>query len=347
VKDSVGICTHYRRHEATYHAIQVASWASLKGLDVSMVGMLGPPKTRVGSEWDDKVVHIDRRSPPFTEWAKRHSSIVWTYTPHHSQIEICSALGVRSIVIPLWHELADCDIYPLMRCTAVIAATDTQACFFSRRLNLANVRHAPWDTGQPLLAKRRPINCVIGLPLFDGMSRRTEMTVFEVLDRTLAAFGWVKFRIAVSATVVANFVKRRMFALQAKFPGRVSVDRSPDYDVRPTWLAACDLCLWPVCAENNGMIPLTSRMSGTPVVAFDIAPLSDVVPLGSGRLVKTPVSYEELCLPVAQPDYSALEGALWSIIESPNAIREMQAHVQFDAADRAAAFNQVMSEVLG
>lgn len=340
----LGICSRYRRHEATYLAVQLAEFADRRGEAVSIVSPEAETHP-IGCRWDTQV------SPRllFTEWAARQKVVLWTHAPHVEQVVHARKVGCRTVIVPLWHELRMEQRAALEAADRVVVGGHSQWSYFRFAWNLRNVTTVAWDTGQPRLRKSSdaPLRTIrIGLPLFDRAVRRTEATLLHIIERTLHTFREVSFAVAYQPSAAAGFVRRRLSRLRQRFSDRLTLSHSPAYHDRPLWLAENDLTLWPMHVENTGLVPLTSILSGTPVLAFGVPPLSDWLGPAQGRLVPTPTTCNTMQLPIATPDYGALEQALWALIASPQRLRRLRTEVVDGERGRSSDFAGIMTELI-
>ena len=341
----LGICTRYMRHEAAFAALRVADFVNGYGGDVSIYTPTARPSL-LDPRRDAKCCRSSEVS--FTRWAARQTHILWTHIPHIEQLQWAKQQRIRTSILVLWHELI-----PAHR--AVLAAADHVICPSSaclellRRVGLRNCVYVPWDGGQPL--HRKPaayrIACPrVLLPLWDGGPRRTEMTLVDVVGRTLRQQPACEITLACNTSVLRAAAMRRFMGLTRMFPGRFTVCRNVHPWERFKLFQAHDLTLYPSHGENTGLTAIQSVELGTPVLGFHFRPLYEVVLPPHSVGVHCREEIGSCGVPFAIPNYDSLEQSLHQLLQDTDYLRELQRMTLPAANWRRTEFTKSLLSVL-
>lgn len=326
----LGICTRYLRHEATYAAIRLATAARRLGFDVSIYGMNDNIPT-VDSYWDSRVV-----SPgiaEYTQWANQQSHIIWTHIPHIEQFYWTIDKQKKTTILLLWNESCIYDgASDTTEVMSIMASVDklicpSDACYNTYVNTFSNCWALPWDCGYPLYqhpSRDKIESPNILLPLWDGASRRMEMTVLQLVANTLHEFNNVRFTIPYDRKATHVNAIRRLRELRKCFGDRVHIPHNVAPERRFIYYQQHDLTLYPSQHENIGINLLTSLEMGTPVLAFNAAPVDEIVDDTNGVCVRCYQETHNSTLGRIIPNYEMLQIKLFDLLRDTATLCQKQ-----------------------
>lgn len=339
----LGIYTRYQYHEATHVAIRLANWALEHGYEASIY----PTTTKrlvIDSRWDS--VANAQRGRRFTDWARAQTTVIWTHVPPIEQIAWCKRQGIHTVFFPLWHEMLSSDRESIGAFDAVLAPSRAVAQLLTRRWNAHRAYAAPWDIGLPFTMKdaRHRINQQwLLLPFYDNEPQKSEMTAVEIAGRALARYHNTVLTVMYNSSSLGSPAKRRLARFERFFGDRVRLLRSVPVERRPFVFRCHDLTLWPTHAENTGMTGLLSMTMGTPVIAFEGAPLDDMLSSNNGLPISCGQAMDEGGVPSIIPDYAAFEEGLYSLLDNHDYLHRLQQTVNHGLQERRGRFNSGMA----
>lgn len=340
----LGICTRYVRHEANYAGIRLANMARQLGIDVSIYNV-GTNTPDVDPQWDKRVVTSDITTYP--AWARKQTHILWTHTPDMLQFEWTLMNQIKTSVMILLHratmfgsddEITDA-VYVMAHADKLICPSD--ACYKSYAESFTNCWYLPLDYGNPLYTHDadKPIDAPrILLPLWDGASRRMEMTALQLVVNTLHEFQKVTITIPYDRKVTHASVVRRLRTIQQCFPGRVTLAHSVRPSARFTYYQSHDLTLYPTQHETLALNILASLEMGTPVVAFNAMPVSEILDDDNGVCVRCFTDVHSNAYGSVVPNYDMLQLQLFTLLRDTTTLQRKQRAAYAKACARRQLF---------
>jgi len=342
----IGICTRYSRHEATYAAIRLANWASMRGQDVSLFTMTERPGG-ISPIWDKRVI-VNQRDMLFADWVQTCDKVIWTTTPPVAQIEWVKQQRKLAYLLVLWHELTVDDRPAMVAATRCICPSVASADLL-RNWGLRNVTAVPWDCGEPVFTKPSQYQVKtpnILLPLYDGNARRTELTAIELVGRAMYRNPDVTFTVAYNSSTIASCGSRRLRQLKRAFKGRLTLQKGIAPRDHPLLYQRHDLTLWPTHYESTCMIGLMSVTMGTPVLAFGFRPTLEVLHDMNAIIVRTNGEQtNDMGCPRVVPDYAMMDDLLNQAIADPEYLQELHKTVLRGVLERRSLFDHQLSQV--
>ncbi len=342
----LGIVTQYRRHEATYIAITLANWARSRGIDVSIFSPL-QRCSDISRHWDAAVRTNGRTR--FTDWAQQQDKLIFMQCPSHEQVTWCRTNHIWVTIYSIWHEIDNDDQRAYKAADLVLAPTQTATNYLRSRWQLSRCLHLPLDLGQPFVLKeprRQAKQRSLLLPLFDGVARRFEMTVLEVVARLLETFDDIRFAAAYTSSTLAPHAYSKLRQLSLRYRGRVDLLPRVDFNERPLLFQRHDLTLWPTVAESTGYWGLMSMCQGTPVACFQYTPVSEFVNENNSISLPCRQGFTDMGVPVADPDYSKWEDHLHAALKTPELLRMLQQSVHCGLDQRRATFQETLQRAI-
>jgi glycosyltransferase involved in cell wall biosynthesis len=336
----VGIYTHYAHCDQAYFAVRLVEYLRTKGAAFDIYSDNSPGRLRL--PYDNVVKH--KSVVKYTHWARDCSTIVWTHVPRVEQLDYAHRYGIRTIVVPMWQELAKPFKKALKRADSVVALTDASRELYTDIYRLGNVTLIPFDAGLPLTKKDAPVNerkIRLFLPWFDRNARCSSSALLSVLSFLLERMPEAHLTVAVNSSRFGPAVARFFERLGERTDNRVVLLRNVPFVKRPSLFANADLTIWPAECDNYGYCALTSLASGTPVLSMGVPPHAEYLYQGvNSIMVKTKADYDDNGVPHAVPDYGMFSAALQELIAEPWHINAMQKKVTMNLAARRATFER-------
>lgn len=342
----LGIYSRYQSHEASYAALQLADWAVARGHDVSIFSD-DKPQTRLHPTWDRVVQHAGPRG--YTAWLENLDAVLWTHCPIAEQVTCANRRGLRTIVMPFWHELRSDDRKALRQAQFVVVPSRAAADLVGARWQLKRCWAALWDPGLPFTLKndmQHPERIKLLLPLFDHYPRVIDAACPKLLQRLMEYIDCVDLTVPFTPAQLSAAGLRQLKAFSRSFPGRVTLLKSVPLQRRPLLYAQHDLTIWPTLAENIGLVGLTSIAMGTPVLAFNYPPLSEFLSVKNSVLVPCSGQPESLGRPRIAPDFAAFEQAASQLLHDRQYLGKLQQTVHHNLENRRNIFNDVWMRAL-
>lgn len=335
----LGICTRYSQHEATYAAIRLAELGEQLGHDVSMFAATTSLRP-IGTDWDRRALSL--KTAVFSEWVEKCDYVIWTHVPHIEQIKWLRYRKIRNAIFVLWQELSPEDAPAVRGATTLICPS--RACYDYLKSSSGNAVYAPWDPGLPCYSKCDPSDgCRLLLPLWDGETRRTEMTVLQVLARALR-HGGVSATVAYNASTVGSAARRQLRRLSREFP-QLTLRRSVPYRERPILMQQHDLVIWPTHYESTCMLAVMARTMGTPVIGFRFRPTDEILTDGAVAVAPYAELEDAMGIPTIEPDYNAMDRQLQKYVQCPRHLHELQQQTHTGLQMRRSLFESSLAMI--
>jgi hypothetical protein len=334
---SVGIYTHYAQCDQNYFALRLANYLRDLGESFSIYSDSQPAKLKTA--YDNRV--LSRGKMRYTDWAKKHSAIVWTHVPKIEQVNFAKRNNVLTIVVPMWQDLITPFRRALKNVDHLVAQSTECRDLYQNIYKCRQVTLIPFDTGLPITKKENAINArkiKVFLPWFDRNARCTQSEFLTHLEYVITRMPEIHLTVAISSSKFSPSIAKFFMKLGEK-TGRVTLLRNLKITDRPAIYAAHDLTMFPAECDNYGLCNLTSITCGTPVLTFALSPQTDFVyPDSNGIAVKTTVDYDEHGVPHANPDYERYVSALQTLIAEPWHIDSMSKKVNYNLNSRRKSF---------
>lgn len=344
----IGIHGRYFACEATYAAARLAQWAQSQRHEVTLLSTTDRHMT-LSAVWDELVV--PKFSQRFTDWMAGCDAVVWTHTPAEQQIKWAKKHGAMTIGLALWHELRpkDADVYRLF--DRVLCPSRVCAQLLAKAWRLKNVVAVPWDSGFPLTSKTRSSHATglrVFVPMLDRSPCHMEMTAITSLERLLQQFSELTITIAYMTSQLTSRVVRSISQLVARYKPRVRLVRGPSVAMRPMLFHNHDVTLWLSHAEDIGVVGLQSLSVGTPLIGFQISPITEFLQDGyNGRIVLCDCGLSELGAPIADPQYIEVERAVASLCAHPKLLTNMEQRALQGMHERRVQFGVTLCRLFG
>jgi hypothetical protein len=361
---SVGLCVRYQKHDATFAALSVASFLKLKGIPFDIRAVRWRAR-HVDPDWDQRVAggtrNFHRRAlnrkkrghkqtwRTFQQWVLRHPQILWTEPPQDKELFFALRHGRHTVLWTSWDRIRAEDDWALNMADVIAVPTEEQKNLVRRRWKIKDVCVIPWDPLLPVTRKRVVAKSGlvrVFMSIYGSQLDRVGLGSVMALSRTIHKCPNVRATIACSKGLSA-FTRREFRALKKVHGDRMTFISDCPWHEQVMAMSHHDLTFWPTLADGIGLVGLTSLYMGTPVLAFNIPPVSEILTAGvNSVLLPCKKEVDWAGVSHAAPDHKKLEGALRDLCTDVNRLAELTAQTHKTLTQNREAFLTGMAKVL-
>jgi glycosyltransferase involved in cell wall biosynthesis len=360
---SIGLCVRYQKHDATFAALSVAAHLKSRGIPFS-IRACGWRARRVDPDWDQRIEAGHRHAHAwaldhkydnqrklwrsYQQWILRHKHIVWTEPPGEEELFFSLRHGRNNILWTSWDRIRPDDDWALNMVDTLIVPTETQRNFFRTRWKLKGVEVVPWDPLLPITQKpTMSRSCVkLFLSVYGSQLHRVGLGSVLSVSRILHTCPHVHATIACSKGLSA-LTKREFHVLQRSHSDRLRVIYDCPWHEQVLLMTQHDLTVWPSMVDGIGLVGLTSLYMGTPVFAFDIAPVNEVLTSGANAmLVSCKKELDWVGVPHVVPDNRRFEHALRELCKNTKLLRDLTSRTHATLEENRRSFTSGFNRLL-
>ncbi len=338
----IGIYTPYNRGEITAAALQIADLALTLGLDVNLISPT-PIERGIHAYWDKHVVQARDKSVYY--WATHCRYIVW-FDPNEKHLQQARLVAkAPQTLIPMWHRLRKESSYQLTLYDRVVAPT-RQICrqiddqLFQNEAQ--EVACCPWYAGTIEVKRTGPVKpgtTRIYVPLDSQAIDEVGNFTLSCVDQTLENHPKVEFTLDFEKSWPRK-VRQQLKSLQARWAGRLTMSYRTSLLEQPSQFHQHDWTFLPSIRSNLAMTALNSLCCGTPVIGYDVSPISEVIQdEKNGLLVECELGFNWLKAPIAGPTLAATLAKLTRIVTEDNLLAKLR-RKNWDLDKRRIAFKE-------
>jgi glycosyltransferase involved in cell wall biosynthesis len=319
----IGICTQYRRSESAQAALAVARHLDDAGRPSEVLGH-GWRVGAVDHAYDHRV-----KSAPLHDWLRGVDHVVWTTAVEDYPVYVPQDKRLTHTLYTSWDKLNPHDAHTLGAYQHVVVPTPMQAIQVRDRFGIKNVAVLPFDCGYPITKKRtvvEPDKINVCLPLYGSTVRRAGLAVVRLLADVVRDHKNVCVKVVYSSGL-APHTTAALNSFVDTYKSRWDVVQTQKWHEHQQIIGDSDLTIWPTQWDGLGLVGLASLHAGTPVFAWDAAPMNEH--LANGRnavLVSCGVEYDWLGVPHVVPDYAEFDRILRWLLDSPSSLAELRSH---------------------
>lgn len=350
----IGFVLQYRRSDVVYAAMRLADFFRRLGHEVSVFS-IGPSRRvpRLNPDWDHMVVPEALMS--FQAWVEDIHVAVFPLPVGPPTIAAANRAGCKTISLVPWDWLPRHPGEGLRISDTVVAPYQAAANLVRDEYQLDNVVHIPWDCGLPLTRKANEDlagdRARVLFPVHCSQAERTWPEVVAALAvKVVERCPWVDATISITPkTMQASSLSAvRRVAAPATRGGTVTVLEDPTgWTHTPLVYGRHDLTVWAAELEGFGLTGLESLCMGTPVVAYDVAPMSELIKDGeNGRLIPCDLRWSANRVPHARPDWAALQETVTNLLNLRTGINDLRRHTRLNLMVRREKFVARWAELL-
>lgn len=342
----IGFDVQYKPHDAVYAALRLSD--SLRSMGYETTLFSTKRKSHVyGCEWDSMVVTPNEMS--YARWLKGITHIIWPVPPTKESVQ---AVGKNIVTIALapWDCLPGYTKKSFKMCAHTVAPCADVAKLLKKEYGLSNVSTMAWDS--PLPVTRKMINGVnvknpkVLVPLHASQGLRCDLdSLFDILTGVSARCPHASITVSYSPKCMSwNVLKEIRHFLHKNKKMTSVVDVSTCVSSLLLY-GSHDLVLWPAEIEGFGLVGIESLYMGTPVIAYDMPPMSDIIIDGiNGMLVPCDTGGAPNGPMFAKPDaFQFIESATIAI---DNRLVDMNKRTKLGRKTKRASFNKAWKKII-
>ena len=342
---SVGIIAPYTWDEPTRLAIAAAEHFIDRGLQVSWLATQWQ-SAGIHNYWDRRVRPLHRASP--AGWLEGRTHVIW-FEDHPRWLSSLKRSKVRNIRVVLPHRMVEENWECLPYYHKAVLPCDMGREEVDR-IGVDYVT-SPWDVPVRFVKRgqdwSRPAEAsTLLIPLSGRAAAHYGPSLFYALQLLLQQL------VGLTVTVVYTRQWKRgpldaLRELQEHCPKRVTVIRKPDYHAQLHAYLAHDWTLWLPSRDSSAIVPLESLAHGSPVISFDVPPVTQFVQDGvHGAILPCQLTGEYF--PEVQFRMETLYQGLHSLLRDRDRIflRHMETLDWAEREERRKAFIAVWAELL-
>lgn len=320
----IGICSRYRRSDATHAALAIDRHMSASGRKTGF--MCYDKRTGTVAPGYDNKIHQKR----FKYWLNSNlSHIFWLVSADPFYVAAASSENIINIIYISWDQLEPGDEILLSMYNVVLVPSVVQATQLRDRFGIKRIAVLPFDCGYPICKKTTNIDQYrirVFLPVYGSQLKNMELPAIILAANLVQARKNIYLTIYWSKGLSRSIVKH-LYKLGKKLGDRLILKEVLNWNDYALEMNKSDLTLWLSKSDGYGLVGLTSLHMGTPVVAWDVTPINEYLSIGRNSvLVTTNIEYDYLGIPSVVPNYVELENVLTQIFDSPNTINELREH---------------------
>lgn len=277
----VGIVLNYIRHDSTYAALKSAETIRNLGYSVSFYDKAHKSsKANLHNYWDDFI--LSSKEIPFDDWVKECSVIVWFCYPTPKEVKYLKKEGKPSICLLTWDSVDSDIIEAVKNLDVLLCPSKAQKTYFENQWHLNSTDYLPLNCNVPFFdneySSKEGLRIVIACPGYQ-IKRIDSTKLFEVLHEAAQLIPNLHLEFLHSSKV-ASQIKVNFTKYEKSFDNGSSlygVDDPTGWSEGPLAYALCDAVLWPVQIESYGYVALEALSMGTPVIAYNFPPMSEII----------------------------------------------------------------------
>jgi glycosyltransferase involved in cell wall biosynthesis len=321
----IGIYAPYNYSETTYAAISLAEHAAQMGLNPVYLACDSPHGSRIHPYWDPQVLRNASKSA--MKWLRNCDTVVW-FQLDVARLLASAKLGKRNILV-LGYDNATRELHKhLDRFHTVVCPSRYWARACSEHYGKDLFRSIGWATAAKPVPKQNLVSADgrihLHTPLDKDAARSFGNKIICALEYLLSGHS----NIWLTVSKAGSWPREVMAAwtnLEKRFGLRSVLDNRRSFLDRMSRYINNDWTLYPACRTDFGLTAIESLGCGTPVISFDIPPLSEVVANGAnGCLLPCGVGYDKLDLPrLADPSVHELIEGLEEVVPNLAQLRRV------------------------
>lgn len=283
----IGFDVQYKPHDAVYAALRLSDSFRFLGYDTTLFSSKAPNHI-YGCNWDNLVVTPN--DMPYDKWLKGLSHVVWPVPPSKDVVQRVGK-SIVTIALAPWDCLPGYIKGSLKFCAHVVTPCLENSAIVRKESNIRDVSTIEWDSSIPMTRKdigdtdaSRP---KVLIPLHSSQGLRCDLeSLFNLISGVQDRCPQADITISYSARGSPWEVKRALAKYVKSNRNIKSVIDETTCTSSLLLYGHSDIVLWPAEIEGFGLVGIESIYMGTPVVAYDIPPMSNIITSGvNGMLV--------------------------------------------------------------
>lgn len=282
----IGFDIQYKPHDAVYAAMRLSDSLRSIGYETTLFSKLKRGHT-YGCDWDSVVVTPDVMS--YEQWLKGITHIIWPVPPDKDLIHKVGK-NIVTIALAPWDCLPAYSRKSFKLCAHTVAPSPSNAETLKKDFDLKNVSTVEWDSLIPVT--RKDVGGVdtskpkVLIPLHSSQGLRCDIdALFDVALGVNKLCPHAELSISYSPRCMSWEVVRELRHFFKKNHQIKPIIDSTTCVSSLLLYGNHDLVIWPAEIEGFGLVGIESLYMGTPVIAYDIPPISNIIVDGSNGVL--------------------------------------------------------------
>lgn len=351
----IGVVQQYRRHDAVYAAMRLSDFINRLGHDVFVYSHGSTRRVpNLHPDWDGRVV--SERAEGFDSFLSKCAVAIYAEAPPPDWVARGNRQGCKTVCLAPWDCLPPGSGEAFRIADAVVCPAEAMADMVRDHFNLDNVRYVPWDCGLPVTRKAGedvsserarvlfPLHCTLCQRTTSELVALTAMQVVE-------ACPWVDATVSItpkcmSAHCLSNL--HRVLGPPTKGGSVTVLEDHTGWSHTPLVYGRHDLVVHPGEIMGFGMPILESLCMGTPVVAYNTPPASELIKQAvNGILMPCELAFTERLVPFAKPDWDQLRRVVVNLLNARTGIADLRRNSRLNLQSRREKFVADWVNILG
>ena len=303
----IGFDVQYKPHDAVYAALRLSDSLKLIGYETTLFSNK-LPRHSYGCGWDDLVVTPKDMS--YEEWLLGVSHIIWPVPPSKDVVQKVGK-SIVTIALAPWDCLPGYTRNSFKICAHVVSPCVENSKTLQREANIRDVSTIQWDSPIPITKKIPsdidPARPKVLIPLHSSQGLRCD------LDALYEIILGIQNKSPHAVITISHSPKSMPWSCKKSLSKFITKNKSINSVIDETTCTSSlvlygqnDIVLWPAEIEGFGLVGIEALYMGTPVIAYDIPPISRIIEDGvNGRLVPCNSGGSRGGVMYAEPDPAA------------------------------------------
>lgn len=343
----IGFDVQYKLHDAVYAALRLSDSLKALGYETTLYSKL-KKKHIYGCDWDSLVTTPEDMS--YEEWLKTITHIIWPVPPNKDTVKKVGK-NIVTIALAPWDCLPSYTKGSLKLCAHTVSTCSENTKVLKAGSSLTNISTIEWDSFIPITHKAFGSvdlnNPKVLIPLHSSQGLRCDLdSLFDIIEGVIHGCPKAKIAISYSLKSIPWEISKELRSFVRKHSSSVSLVLDAATCVSSLLLyGSHDIVLWPAEIEGFGLVGVESIYMGTPVIAYDVPPMSDIVIDGiNGVLVPCKHGGSVNSIVFAEPDaYNFIDKSVDAI---NNKLVELNKHTKTGKKSKRSKFNSAWKKII-
>jgi hypothetical protein len=283
----IGFDVQYKPHDAVYAALRLSDSLRYLGYDTTLFSNK-TPKHNYGCGWDKLV--ITPKDMSYDKWLLGLSHVIWPVPPNKDVVQKVGK-SIVTIALSPWDCLPGYVKSSLRLCAHVVTPCLENSDTVRKEANIRDVSTIEWDSSIPMTKKDLndidPSRPKVLIPLHSSQGLRCDLEILcNIISGIAEKSPQADITISYSPKSMPWEVRKSLFSYLKKHKNIKGVIDETTCTSSLLLYGYSDIVLWPAEIEGFGLVGIESIYMGTPVVAYDIPPMSNIITNGvNGMLV--------------------------------------------------------------
>jgi len=308
------------------------------------------PVHDVEPRWDNKIKKQSWNR--FSPESSRSSHYIFFTPPSTNQLLVNTLNNTKSILVASSKDLQPAYGDLCLLSNKVVCTSWNGVKFLKDSMQVDNAVYLPLDISASTIRKTKLVinNSVIIAMICAGWPiKQVVNDSIQMSDFLLSSYENVLIKFIMYRSMPSPY-KKRFKSLFLKYPDRIECVKPGGLTDNLISFINCDLSILMSRFLNTGMLPLLSVYGGTPVIAYDVPPINEIlINLKNAMVVKASLNEGYRSLPIVSNDPSNFENfktVVTNLLTQKNSLRKLRTDAHYDLDNRRSLFENGWKRVL-